>query len=116
MIRSFIFFLFSSLAIAFAQSLGNYANSVQVYFSPNGGCTKAIVQALDQAKRSVRVQAYSFTSAPIAEALKRAYQRRIKEIEITSKEHITTPLNPLESPFKDEYETLQQYAGYARVI
>jgi phosphatidylserine/phosphatidylglycerophosphate/cardiolipin synthase-like enzyme len=40
-----------------------------VYFSPGGGATDAIVRELGQAKRRVRVQAYSFTSAPIAKAV-----------------------------------------------
>jgi hypothetical protein len=38
--------------------------SVQVHFSPNGGCTDAINKALGQAKQEILVQAYSFTSAP----------------------------------------------------
>ena len=42
---------------------------VAVYFSPGGGCTDAVVLALNQAKKTVLVQAYSFTSAPIAKAL-----------------------------------------------
>ena len=41
------------------------ANS-EVYFSPDGGATDAVVRELSRAQRSVRVQAYSFTSAPIA--------------------------------------------------
>ena len=64
-----------------------YANAVdltlhnspaQVYFSPRGGCTDAIVDKIDQAKAEVRVQAYSFTSAPIAKALVKAYKRGVK--------------------------------------
>jgi phosphatidylserine/phosphatidylglycerophosphate/cardiolipin synthase-like enzyme len=51
--------------------------SVQVYFSPKGGCTEAIVEALDHAKSEVLVQAYSFTSAPIAKALADAYKRGV---------------------------------------
>src|ERR1041385_1994566 len=43
-----------------------------VYFSPGGRPTEAIVEALNQAKQAVLVQAYSFTSAPIAEALVKA--------------------------------------------
>jgi len=39
------------------------------YFSPNGGCTQAVVDQLNGAKKQVLVQAYSFTSAPIARAL-----------------------------------------------
>lgn len=52
--------------------------SVQVYFSPRGGCTDAIVRELDRAKRSVLVQAYSFTSAPIARSLVNASRRGVE--------------------------------------
>jgi len=51
--------------------------AVRVHFSPGGRPTAAIVEALDKAKTSVRVQAYSFTSAPIAEALKKAHKRGV---------------------------------------
>ncbi len=49
-----------------------------VCFSPEGGCTKNIVNALEQAKSSVLVQAYSFTSEPIANALIDAKKRGAK--------------------------------------
>ncbi len=49
-----------------------------VYFSPNGGATAAIVEELDHAKMSVRVQAYTFTSAPIAKALVAAHNRGVR--------------------------------------
>ena len=45
---------------------------------PNGGCTEAIVKALDAAQQTVLVQAYSFTSAPIAKALVDAHKRGLK--------------------------------------
>jgi phosphatidylserine/phosphatidylglycerophosphate/cardiolipin synthase-like enzyme len=51
--------------------------SIAVYFSPNGGCTNAIVSALDAAQTSILVQAYSFTSAPIAKALVNAKNRGV---------------------------------------
>lgn len=51
---------------------------VQVYFSPEGGAQDAVVEAIDHARETVLVQAYSFTSAPIAGALKRAHDRRVK--------------------------------------
>jgi phosphatidylserine/phosphatidylglycerophosphate/cardiolipin synthase-like enzyme len=41
----------------------------EVFFSPKGGCTQAIVRELKAARQSILVQAYSFTSAPIAAAL-----------------------------------------------
>src|ERR1043166_858014 len=54
------------------------APRIEVYFSPKGGCTEAVVKALDQAKQTVYVQAYSFTSAPIAKALVDAHKRGVK--------------------------------------
>ena len=52
--------------------------TIQAYFSPNGGCTEAVVEALGQARTTVKVQAYSFTSAPIAKALLNANKRGLK--------------------------------------
>ncbi len=40
-----------------------------VHFSPKGGCTEAVVQVLQKARHEILVQAYSFTSKPIAQAL-----------------------------------------------
>ena len=54
------------------------AADIQVYFSPDGGCTEAIVRELGKAKSTVLVQAYSFTSAPIAKALVDAEKRGVK--------------------------------------
>jgi len=51
------------------------ATEEEVYFSPHGGCTQAIVDNLNWAEKYVRVQAYSFTSKPIAEALIAAHKR-----------------------------------------
>jgi phosphatidylserine/phosphatidylglycerophosphate/cardiolipin synthase-like enzyme len=51
---------------------------VAVYFSPEGGCTEAVVDTLDHATNSVYVQAYSFTSKPIAQALVDASRRKVK--------------------------------------
>jgi len=50
---------------------------IDVYFSPKGGATEAVVQALNAAKNTVFVQAYSFTSKEIAEALLHAYRRGV---------------------------------------
>jgi phosphatidylserine/phosphatidylglycerophosphate/cardiolipin synthase-like enzyme len=51
---------------------------VQVYFSPHGGATEAVVDTLDHATNSVLVQAYSLTSAPIAKALVDAHRRGVQ--------------------------------------
>jgi phosphatidylserine/phosphatidylglycerophosphate/cardiolipin synthase-like enzyme len=50
---------------------------LEVYFSPNGGCTDAIVRELEAATSTIRIQAYSFTSRPIAQALLAARQRGV---------------------------------------
>ncbi len=52
--------------------------TIDVYFSPHGGCTDAIVKELNNAKTEILVQAYSFTSKPIAKALVDAKKRGIK--------------------------------------
>ena len=50
----------------------------EVYFSPRGGCTDAIIRELNKAKNTILVQAYSFTSAPIAKTLLNAHKRGVK--------------------------------------
>jgi phosphatidylserine/phosphatidylglycerophosphate/cardiolipin synthase-like enzyme len=66
------------ISVASAQPALNPSPAWQVYFSPGGGATAAICQALSTAKSSILVQAYSFTSAPIAEALVKAHKRGVK--------------------------------------
>ena len=67
-----IFLTFASSAIAFQADINN------VCFSPNGNCTAVIVEQIDNAKSEIYVQAYSFTSAPIAKALVNAHKRGVK--------------------------------------
>jgi phosphatidylserine/phosphatidylglycerophosphate/cardiolipin synthase-like enzyme len=50
---------------------------IRVYFSPAGGCERAIIDEIRNAKRSVLVQAYHFTSNPIAIALREAVARGV---------------------------------------
>ena len=56
---------------------------IEVYFSPKGGCTEALVKELSAAKTSVLVQAYSFTSTRIAKSLLEAHKRGVK-LEVVS--------------------------------
>jgi hypothetical protein len=42
---------------------------IAVYFSPRGGATDAVVREVHAATQQILMQAYSFTSAPIAKAL-----------------------------------------------
>jgi hypothetical protein len=53
-------------------------SAVSVCFTPGGNCTETIVQALGDAQRTILVQAYSFTSAPLAKALLDAHKRGVQ--------------------------------------
>ena len=62
----------------FLGTLAATAGNIDVFFSPKGGCTEAVVSNLSRATNSIIVQAYSFTSAPIAKAVVDAHRRGIK--------------------------------------
>jgi phosphatidylserine/phosphatidylglycerophosphate/cardiolipin synthase-like enzyme len=68
----------AALLLAGCGPQASIPQGVQVYFSPKGGATDAVVTVLDRATNSVLVQAYSFTSAPIARALVNAHRRGLK--------------------------------------
>lgn len=51
--------------------------AIEVYFSPRGGCTNAILKEIGNARSTILVQAYSFTSRPIAKALFEARRRGV---------------------------------------
>jgi phosphatidylserine/phosphatidylglycerophosphate/cardiolipin synthase-like enzyme len=78
-----LFALPSAAANSPAQSSGQKATPSgtiplpETYFSPKGGCTQAIVRELKAARQSILIQAYSFTSAPIAAALVEAARRGV---------------------------------------
>ncbi|MCL4502986.1 MAG: phospholipase D family protein [Deltaproteobacteria bacterium] len=49
-----------------------------VYFSPHGGATEAITTAVNQARTSIHVQAYSLSSRPIIKAIIAAQARGVR--------------------------------------
>ncbi|MEI6767739.1 MAG: phospholipase D family protein, partial [Betaproteobacteria bacterium] len=51
---------------------------VEIAFSPNEGSEDLVIKAIDSSRTEVRVLAYSFTSAPITQALLRAKKRGAK--------------------------------------
>ncbi len=67
-------------------------------FTPGGSCTSLLVDHIKKAKESIDVQVYSFTSYPIASALKRAYDRGVKVRVIADK-----------SNFKSKYFSFVPY-------
>ena len=62
---------------------------IDVYFSPGGGCTDAIVREIGRATKSLRIPAYSFTSKPIARAIMEAKDRGVKVEAILDKSNRT---------------------------
>jgi phosphatidylserine/phosphatidylglycerophosphate/cardiolipin synthase-like enzyme len=60
--------------------------TIEVYFSPSGGCTDATVKAIAGAKDTILVQAYSFTSADIAKVLSEAKKRNVSVIAASSRQ------------------------------
>jgi phosphatidylserine/phosphatidylglycerophosphate/cardiolipin synthase-like enzyme len=54
------------------------AGIIEVFFSPKGGATEAVIREIASARNEILVQAYSFTSAPIARALLDAEKRGVR--------------------------------------
>ena len=77
LLKKLLLVLFAALALL-AQPLAAEVNKLTVWFSPDGGCTETISRQLAKARSSILVQAYSFTSAPIAKALVDAHQRGVR--------------------------------------
>ncbi len=62
---------------ACADRYENNGAVIQVCFSPEENCTQLVEAAIAKAQKTILVQAYSFTSLPIAKALIAAHQRGI---------------------------------------
>ncbi len=72
-ISSLLICLVPDLSIAMPAT-----GTVDVLFSPRGGCTDAVVREIGKAQKEILIQAYSFTSTPIAKALLEAHKRGVK--------------------------------------
>jgi phosphatidylserine/phosphatidylglycerophosphate/cardiolipin synthase-like enzyme len=53
------------------------SEGIKCYFSPQGGCTDAVVDQIAAARHSVQLEGYALTSQPIADALARAHRRGV---------------------------------------
>ncbi len=71
------------LILSFIIATGSFAAtpinnaSFEAGFSPRGDSLQLVLKAIDSAKKSIHVAAYSFTSKPIATALVSAYKRGV---------------------------------------
>ena len=61
----------------------------EVGFSPNGSSLEIILEGIQQAKKSILVAAYSFTSKPVSSALLDAHKRGVKVQVIADKKSNT---------------------------
>lgn len=91
--RFIFYFIASVYCFVFAHSFtfaGQFKNAnYNVCFTPGEDCTKLIVNTIRKAKSSIRLQAYSFTSAPIAQALLQAQNRGVDVKTILDKSQFT---------------------------
>ncbi len=53
-------------------------NQIRTCFTPGGSCESLIVDEIQDAKSSIRLQVYSFTSKPITQSLLEAHKRGVK--------------------------------------
>ena len=67
---------------------------IHPYFSPNGGCTAAVLNALGAAKQSVLVESYTLSTNPFAQALVDAKKRGVDVQVILDKSQKTNQLSP----------------------
>jgi len=74
----FLVFQFGFQPVRARAEQFNSTGTVDIYFSPNGGTTNAIVNELKNAKSEILIQAYSFTSAQIAKAIVDAGKRGVR--------------------------------------
>lgn len=73
----------------------NATGTIEVAFSPNGGASEAVIKAISEARKSIKVQAYGFTSAPIAKALFDAHKRGVDVKVILDKSQKTAKYSSL---------------------
>ena len=71
--------------------------NITILFSPSGGCTEAIVNAINNANKKIRVQTYSFTSMPIMNALRAAHKRGVDVRAIIDSKQVSTKMDALKA-------------------
>ncbi|MCG8409468.1 MAG: phospholipase D family protein [Phycisphaerales bacterium] len=77
--------VWSQAAALGPKGKGKSKKDIDVLFSPNGGCTARIVKEIGRAKDAIRLQAFFFTSEPIADALVDAHERGVRVVAIFDK-------------------------------
>ncbi len=83
------------------------APSAQVCFTPSENCAGQVVELLNGAQREILVQAYSFTSVPIAKGLTGAHRRGVA---------VTVILDKSQSTEQDSLSDFLAHAGIPTYI
>lgn len=65
------------LIIGLITCINGFSAEYEVCFTPGQNCTQMIVNSINEAKNTINVQAYSFTSYPILNALAKAEERGV---------------------------------------
>ncbi|WP_375138167.1 phospholipase D family nuclease [Wolbachia pipientis] len=84
-----------------------------VCFTPRGNCAEQITNAIDQAQKSILVQAYTFTSKPIAQSLIRAKKRGVDIKVILDESQISSKYSVINELF---YQKIPVYIDYKPAI
>jgi phosphatidylserine/phosphatidylglycerophosphate/cardiolipin synthase-like enzyme len=79
--------LFCQSIVAAEEKFSNNA-AYNVCFTPGQNCTKTLIDYINREKNSIFVQAYSFTSSPIAAALIAAKKRGVQVKVILDKSQV----------------------------
>lgn len=61
--------------------------NLEVAFSPDGGAESLVLKVIDSAKREIRLQAYSFTSATVVKSLIQARRRGVDVKVVVDRRH-----------------------------
>ena len=77
------------LALIFLATPALADPSITVAFSPRAGAIEAVLRDIDEARRSIHVAAYVFTSKPIVQALVAAHQRGVDVETVLDKSNAT---------------------------
>lgn len=101
------FYYEGQLPVVFSSE--NQAPKLNVCFSPEGQCEKLALFAINQAKKEILVQCYSFTSKPIADALIEASKRGVSVRVLFDRSQIKAPYSQIHRLKKAGIKTKVDY-------
>jgi len=87
--KQFFVLIFIAIVSIAGPALAQDKQSIEVAFSPHRGATEAVVKLIGEAKQTIEVAAYSFTSKDIANALIAAHNRGVNVQAVLDKSNDT---------------------------